>query len=328
MRLEEMEAYQGIKKFATGKGAMISLTFRCQFKCEHCGVVYYQKKDISELTTEEIKGKILDRLKDCGIEVAYFFGGEPTLHPDLIELVRYATQKSLYTRFDTNGFKLADRDYVVQLKEAGIKFILISIDSANADDHDAFRKVKGAWVRAVEGIKNCVKEQIPVGISTVVTPQRLRNNDLKNLINLGKSWGVSRIRILTPIMCGKWIKQGIELSAEDKKQFYSLLEPDFVYWEEYCDGTVPFVCCSIVRWGVYISAYGDVQPCCYIPIKFGNVREEDLKNVIDRMWSSSFFEVKKEVINLNDCPMNYEEIRNKIMKLAEEQGGYPVIYSD
>lgn len=101
MRLEDMKAYQGIKKFFTYKGAMIALTYQCQFMCEHCGMAYYQKKDIEELTTAEIKTKILDRLKECGIDVAYLFGGEPTLDKDFVELIRYSTERGLYARFDT-----------------------------------------------------------------------------------------------------------------------------------------------------------------------------------------------------------------------------------
>lgn len=227
-----------------------------------------------------------------------------------------------------NGFKLADKEFVKEIKEAGITFLFVSIDSANPEVHDRFRKVKGAWEKAVQGIKNCVEMGVTVGISTVVTPEGLKDGDFKRVIQLGKDLGAFKIRVLAPIMCGRWIKQGVELSKEEKKEFLSLLEPDFVFWEDCCDGTVPFVCCSIVRWFVYISAYGDVQPCCYIPIRFGNVRKEDLKNIIDRMWSTSFFKIDKETIEIEDCPMNIEKFRNKILRLAEKQGGFPVDYEE
>jgi len=82
MRLEDLGGYQGIKKFAQAKGAFISLTYACQCQCKHCGVSLFVKKNDTLLSTQEIKEKVLDRLKDCGIDVAYFFGGESTIYKD------------------------------------------------------------------------------------------------------------------------------------------------------------------------------------------------------------------------------------------------------
>lgn len=328
VNLEDLEGYQGIKKFARHKGAFISLSYQCQCHCKHCGVALFRKKNAKELTTEEIKSKILDRLKDCGVNVAYFFGGEPTLHKDFLELIRYSTEKGLYSCFDTNGLKLADRDFVKAIKDSGITFLLVSIDSADAKLHDQFRGMPGCWKAAVEGIKNCVEMKVPVGISTVATKQGLKNGDVKRIIQLGKDLGVFRIRLLSPMMVGRWYRQDFRLSKEEMKEFKSLLEPNFVFWEEWCDGTVPFVCSSITRWTFAISVYGDVQPCCYIPVRFGNIREEDLKNIVDRMWNSSYFRIERENINKCDCPMNDDKIRNKILKLTEGNHGYPADYDE
>ena len=58
----------------------------------------------------------------------------------------------------------------------------------------------------------------------------------------------------------------------------------------------------------YISPYGEVQPCCFMPLRFGNIREEPLKDILDRMWSHEMFDmdwVRKE------CPMLNDEFRKK-----------------
>ncbi len=329
IKLEDLEGYQGIKKFAKCKGAFVTLTYRCQCRCKHCGVGLFKKKKEKEFTTEEIKSLILDRLREAGLKVAYFFGGEPTIHEDFIELIRYANKKDLYVRFDTNGLKLANKDFVKKIKDAGIIFLLVSLDSANPGVHDQFRRMKGAWKSAVEAIKNCVEMHVPVGISTVVTKQSLKTGDTKKIIQLGKDLGVFKIRLLSPMLVGRWQeREDIRLSKEDLKGLWSLLEPNFVFWEDWCDGTVPFVCGSIARMGCAITAYGDVQPCCYIPIKFGNVRQENLKKILDRMWSSSYFNVERANINRFDCPMNDDNFRKKIMRLIEEKHEYPVDYDE
>lgn len=327
MRLEDLEAYQGIKKFAVAKGAQIAITYNCDCSCKHCGVGLYRNKVRKELSTEEIKTRILDRLKDCGIDVAYFFGGEPALHKDFIPLLEYAKKIGLYSRFDTNGHKLADKNFTAKVKDAGIEFILVSVDSPRPEAHNQFRGREGSWEMATQGIKNCVELGIKVGISTVVTKENLKNGDFKKVIQLGKDLGVYKIRVLTPIMCGRWYQANIALNQEEKKEFFSLLEPNFVFWEEYSDGTVPFVCCSIVRWFFFVSVYGDVQPCCYVPISFGNVRENDLKDIAEGMWKSSFFKVDKANVNRCGCLMNDPKTREIIKKLQGKGQEFPVKYN-
>ncbi|MCM8774273.1 MAG: radical SAM protein [Candidatus Omnitrophica bacterium] len=328
MQLEELEGYQGIKKFAEVKGVMIMITSGCDCLCQHCGIALYKSKEREELSTIEIKERILDRLSDIGFKMVCLFGGEPTLHKDFLELLQYATKKGLYTRFDTNGHKLADIDFAKEIKDAGITFLLVSIDSADAETHDRFRGFKGSWSKAIQAIRNCVKLGIPVGISTVVTKQSLKKGDFKKIIQLGKDLGVFKIRALTPIMIGRWYQQDIKLSEEEKKEFFSLLEPNFVFWEEWCDGTVPFVCCSITRWFFFISLYGDVQPCCYIPLSFGNVRNENLKDIVERMWSTSYFSIERANINRCDCPMNDSYIRERLKKMFEKTKVFPVEYDE
>ncbi|NQT00182.1 MAG: radical SAM protein, partial [Candidatus Omnitrophica bacterium] len=282
MKLENLIGYKGIKKFAKEKGVMIAITHDCDCSCEHCGVKLYHQKKRKELSTIEIKERILDRMQEMGFKVAYFFGGEPTLHKDFVELLQYSTKIGLYTRFDTNGHKLADLDFVKKIKDAGITFLLVSIDSASAQVHDRFRGVKGSWQLAIQGIKNCVEVGIPVGISTVVSRQSLKKGDLKKIIQLGKDLGVFKIRTLPPIMIGRWYKKDVKLTPQEMKQLFSLLEPNFVFWEEWCDGTVPIVCSSITRWFFFVSFYGDIQPCCYIPISFGNIRKENIKSIVEK----------------------------------------------
>ena len=335
---KNFEGYQGFKEYLKQeaglvyKPAFITLTYQCQCHCKHCGVGLFRKKNIRKLTTIEVKNLILDQLQECGLNMAYFFGGEPTLHKDFLELIRYSTKKGLYTRFDTNGLKLVDKDFVKAIKDAGITFVVVSLDSINPEVHDRFREMKGSWKSAVQAIKNCAEMDIQVRISTVVTKQSLKSGDTKKVIQLGKDLGVSKIRLLTPLMVGRWYKkEEIRLSKEEIEELWSLLEPNFVFWEGLCDDTVPFVCASSARWVVAITAYGDVQPCCYSPIRFGNVREKRLKNITDRMWKSSYFKRIDQMIerkNMIDCPMNDENFRSKILKLTEGGHEYPVDYDE
>lgn len=74
------------------------------------------------------------------------------------------------------------------------------------------------------------------------------------------------------------------------------------------------------------TAYGDIQPCCYIPISFGNVRKEPLKVIVDRIWRSSYF--KQGKLHCLDCPTNDDKFRSKILKLMEGRQEYPVEFNE
>ncbi|MFH1723019.1 MAG: radical SAM protein [Elusimicrobiota bacterium] len=307
--------------------AFITLTYGCQCRCEHCGVGSFRKKGGKELTTDEVKRLVLDGLEECGLNWAYFFGGEPTTHKDFVELVRYSTEKGLFSRADTNGIKLADKGFVKAAKDAGMGYFLVSLDSVDPKIHDRFRGMRGTWEKAVRAIKNCVEMRVPVGISTVVTKESLRGGDTERIIRLGKELGAFKMRLLTPMLAGRWRERAdLRLSKEEKRAVWSLLEPDRVFWEDSCDGTAPPYCESISKGVIAVTGYGDVQPCWHMPIRFGNVRKEPLKAIVDRMWSSAYF--KRERLLRFECPMNDADFRGKIERLTVGKRGYPVDYDE
>ena len=59
---------------------------------------------------------------------------------------------------------------------------------------------------------------------------------------------------------------------------------------------------------VYVSPYGDVQPCCFMPLSFGNIREEPLKTILERMWKHPMY---SESSIFKECPMLSDEFRKK-----------------
>ena len=88
-----------------------------------------------------------------------FSGGEPLMRKDFFEIAEYAHEKGLYLSLATNG-TLITRDIAKKLKESGIEYVEISIDGKDASTHDGFRGVQGMFERSVEGIKNCVAEEL------------------------------------------------------------------------------------------------------------------------------------------------------------------------
>jgi MoaA/NifB/PqqE/SkfB family radical SAM enzyme len=113
--------------------------------------------DIYEKPTESISlrdaKKILDFLAANKFLIVYFTGGEPTLHPDVIEMVRYADSLGLATSMTTNG--TASKKMVVKLKEAGLYLLSVSLDHWDADLCEKLRRHKDIKRKQEETIKSC-----------------------------------------------------------------------------------------------------------------------------------------------------------------------------
>lgn len=154
-------------QFSSDKKPVVvwNMTRRCNLKCIHC---YSSSADIDypdELTTAEGK-KLIDDLAAFGSPVILFSGGEPLMRADLPELARYATQRGMRAVISTNG-TLIDKETATRLKEIGLSYVGVSLDGLEKT-HDRFRGAKGAFERAVEGIRNCRDAGIKVGLRFTV----------------------------------------------------------------------------------------------------------------------------------------------------------------
>jgi MoaA/NifB/PqqE/SkfB family radical SAM enzyme len=296
-----------------GNSVMLSLTHRCQCSCLHCGVMSHNGNGGAELDKAAFLG-IIDEACRLGACSIYFFGGEPLLVPELFDYIAYARTRGLLTRCDTNGL-LLNEEMVVSLKKAGLDEIGISIDSLNEEIHDTNRGVKGTLNRALSGLSYCNKHGLNSYVSTVATRQSLKNGGFQKIVRFAKDSG-NRVRILSPVNCGKWEnREDTALTTQDVHVLRSCLERGTIYWDsELIDGKdSPFLCSAIARRTLFISSHGDVQPCCYFPVQFGNVTQEPLGRIAVRMRQSEYFLNSRKY---SDCPTNSSDFQNKLKNHA------------
>lgn len=271
-----------------------SVTYRCQCLCAHCSVAEYlakaSKKD--ELTNEEIK-KVLEQAVKIGIPKVDFFGGEPLIKEGILDLIKFGASKGLYISATTNGFLLT-KEFTRELKKAGISCLNISLDSVSEEKHDSLRGLQGLYKKAIDGIKYCHEEGIACIVSTYVTKNRIKNfgsdNDdsqLTKIISFAKELKASGIRILFPILSGKWIGDKTkEFTEEEKKIVIDNIDTSFAFIEgAYSVKDKKKVCQSLSGKMFNISPYGDVQLCVTFPDSFGNVKDVSLSDLLRGMYS-------------------------------------------
>jgi MoaA/NifB/PqqE/SkfB family radical SAM enzyme len=287
---------------------ILGLTTRCQCNCRHCSVSSDKRHDV-ELTTPEAL-EFIRQTAGCGCLKVNFFGGEPLLKEGIVDLVSGATREGLFSFLDTNGF-LLNKNMVQRLKEAGLSCALISLDSPDEIKHDTQRSLAGIYHKAKEAIRGCVDAGLPCVISTIATPDSISSGALARLIEMAKTMHVTGVRILLPILSGKWESQAHVLPNDIQlNKLDSLLCPGFTYLESgfsYTQGDLKTKQCSALnRDIVYVSPGGDVQACYAFPYVFGNMRQDALENILASMQQHPLYSRRTH----HGCIANDPEFKN------------------
>ena len=159
----------------------IALTYRCQNRCTFCYASAPERgPEVPEMTTAEIR-RILDAIvDDAQVPTVSFTGGEPTLRPDLPELIGYAKSRRLRTNLITNGIRCGANGYV-ELLAGGLDSAQVSLEAAQAEIHDTIVGRPGAWRRTVQGIRNLKAAGIHVHTNTTIN--RLNRDHLQDLVD-------------------------------------------------------------------------------------------------------------------------------------------------
>ncbi|MFQ5713759.1 MAG: 12,18-didecarboxysiroheme deacetylase [Candidatus Scalinduaceae bacterium] len=179
---------------------------RCNLKCVHC---YSQSKDIEypdELNTKDAKA-MLDGLAEYGAPVILFSGGEPLMREDLMELITYARDKGLRAVISTNG-TLITEEKAEELKKFGLSYVGISLDGLR-ETNDKFRGIEGAFDDALQGIRNCMKVGIKVGLRFTINKRNAQ--DIPGIFKLIEEENIPRVCFYHLVYSGR----GSRLIEED-----------------------------------------------------------------------------------------------------------------
>lgn len=192
---------------------------RCNLNCVHC---YAQSKDIEyedELTTEQGKA-LIDDLAEFGAPVILFSGGEPTMRKDMPELARYAKSKGMRAVISTNG-TLIDEKMAKVLKDIELSYVGISLDGMR-ETNDKFRGMKGAFDKALEGMRNCKREGIKVGLRFTINKQNAK--DIPAIFDLLEEEGIPRVCFYHLVYAGRGTKLiEDDLSHEESRAVLDLI---------------------------------------------------------------------------------------------------------
>lgn len=251
----------------------IAVTAECELSCPHCYSRRYESGGRPELTAGEIRRVIWEAV-EIGAVMIQFNGGDPLRRPDLDDLVAAVPRRLACVALTSSGLGL-DAGRIRRLRDAGLDFLMVSLDSADANVHDSFRGREGLHREAVAALSTARA----VGLRTIINaslPERaFVSGDAGRLADLALRLGAA----LNVIALGPEDAGGPAAAIRRK-----LLERPHVRW---CgDSNFGGGGCGAGREKLSISPYGDVFPCALIQVPAGNIRDDTLASIRTRMLAA------------------------------------------
>lgn len=287
--------------------AVAAVTYRCQLDCAHCSAGLYDRDGSRELSLEQWKD-VLSQVARTGAPRLNISGGEALLRPDILELVRYASERFV-TVLESNGAML-DAGRIKELKDAGLACAAVSVDAPDAAGHDRLRGKEGCFAAARRALELCSAEGLPALISTYVTAERATAGNLAALEKLARETGAMAVRVMPARPVGSfWCSASSKLSSAQEKLLLETMDRSLCYFKGLPG---PEDCGIFTRNTFYISPYGEVQPCAYLPLAFGDVPAEPLTAVLERMWTHKIFDS-----SCRSCLILDDAFREKNVPLTE-----------
>ncbi|MGE4607240.1 MAG: pyrroloquinoline quinone biosynthesis protein PqqE [Myxococcota bacterium] len=166
------------------------LTYRCPLRCVYCSnPIDY--RDTRELLDGAAWSRVFTDAAALGALHVGLTGGEPTLHPDLVEIVSAAARASLYTHLITAGTTL-DPDALARLRDIGLRSVQLSVQDAESAGSERIAGVD-VFEQKLDFARSVRKLGLPLCINAVVHRENL--DRVPDLIELAARLDAQRLEL-------------------------------------------------------------------------------------------------------------------------------------
>jgi radical SAM protein with 4Fe4S-binding SPASM domain len=223
----------------------------------------------------------IDQLYKHVSYLIFYFQGEPFLNPSFLEMVKYASQKKIYTATSTNAHFLTDENCRLTV-ESGLDRLIISIDGSTQETYEQYR-IGGKLDKVIEGTKNIIRWKKELKSSTphiifqflVVGPNEHQIGEVQKIAD---ELGVEEVRLKTAQIYN--FENGSPLMPKQEKYSRYRLAKNGKYeirnkMENHC---WRLWSSSVITWD------GSVVPCCF---------DKDATHSMGHLAKTSFKELWK-----------------------------------
>ena len=275
----------------------IEPTTACNLRCPECpsGLRSFSRPT-GNLRADFFRRTIDDLYRDLYFLI-FYFQGEPYINPEFLDMVKYASQKGIYTITSTNGHFLSEEN-ARRTIESGLDRLIISVDGSTQEVYEQYRK-SGNLDLVLQGARNVVKWKKQLGSKTphlifqflVVRPNE---HQIPEIYRLAKEIGIDEVKLKTA-------------QIYDYAQGNSLIpvQDQYSRYRQQADGSYRIKNkllnhCWKLWHACVITWDGMVVPCCFdkdAQYRMGNLQDQSLR----KAWQQKpYQEFRKNILKGRD----------------------------
>lgn len=194
-------------------------TRACDLACVHCRAAAQPRRSQYELTTEQGL-ELIDEIGAMKPKVFVLTGGDPLKREDVFDMIRRARDVGLEPSITPSATPLLTEAAVERMKDSGLGRIAVSLDGANAESHDAFRRVPGSFSITLRAIRAAKRLNIPVQVNTTVTKRTM--DELPHMVDLLEELGIVMWSVFIVVPTGR-AKTSDVVTPHDMENLFGFL---------------------------------------------------------------------------------------------------------
>ncbi len=274
--------------------ADLALTYGCNNACAHC---YNEPSHLPMASLPKAQWfQVIKTLHEAGVPHLILTGGEATLHPDLLEIIRYADGLGHIVGMNSNGRRLAHRPFVDELVAAGLNHVQITLASSRPELHDAINGAR-CFHQTVQGIEHALAS--PLHTITNTTLMRRNMDHAEEIVEFLHALGIRTFAMNGMIYSGGGFANpdaipeaqmpALLIRVRDRAEELGMR---FLWYTptEYCrmspvELELGAKRCNAGEYSLCVEPNGDVLPCQSFYVAAGNI----LRDPWQEIWQGELF---------------------------------------
>lgn len=299
----------------------IEILQRCPNRCIYCSS--HSNPQATHLIPFKIIKNIIDDAKCLGCKTVCLSGGEPFLHPQILDIISYIAKKRLTCYVYTSGIYMKD-DVYSSLPNEYIEAIRGMVDkvifNVEADSAALYDQIMGTDVGGFGMMKKSISDCLSSGlvVETHVVPMQVNFKHLKSIFEMCYQLGVSKVSILRLVMQGRALENLslVKLSDENNREVTKLIKTLNEAYKGKVRIGLPYsdsncrIYCKAASDKINVRYDGNVYPC---EVFKDNLLNAKLGCEPDTVWKDSFYDIYKNSPYLN-------VVRRRIEAFKKEGG--------
>lgn len=283
--------------------AYLAVTSQCPANCWHCSI---KNRNQAELPLN-VWLHTIEGLHEIGVSIFGLTGGEPLVRKDLAEMIRAIKTGGGEAMMFTSGIGFDERR-AEELKNVGLWAVCVSLDRNDPREFEKLRNFPNSLTIAETTLRIAKDTGLYTCVNCVADHQNVQNGIYKKIYDKSKELCVDEFRLIEPMPCGRLAftpRRETHEKNETDSPFLSLNQIEEI--RRFHRGTnnrlkrdsqgrlPPKVCsfneiespelfgCAAGTRHLFIDPSGEVCPCDFTPLSFGNIVKEPIETIWDRM---------------------------------------------